>query len=648
MHYYEVLIADGHYHSQAPLTYSSEDALPVLSVVTVPLRQRNVTGFIVSEADDPPQFKVKPIKTVVSTKPLPRHCLQLAQWLQAYYSSTLADALRQFAPSKPTVRRSKKLLQVLEPQDSGAQRSEPLTEEQQLAIKAIDESASTTILLHGETGSGKTRVYLELAQKTLANGKSVVLLTPEISLTSQLLINVRRSIKKNRIFVLHSQLNDAQRKKIWFEILEANQPVVVIGARSALFTPINTLGLIVLDEAHEPAYKQDQSPYYHAARVASQLGVLTGAKVVLGTATPSIADYYLAEQRSAIVRMTKRAIESSSQVETQLIDLKDRSLFSRNPYLSNILIDAINTAVSAKKQIIIYLNRRGSARMILCTKCSWHFLCPNCDVSLVYHGDEHLARCHICGYKKSPPVACPKCNNPEIIYRTIGTKTLADEVAKLFPSAAVQRFDSDNAAGEQLHDTYHNLLAGKVDILVGTQLLAKGLDLPRLGLVGVVSAETSLALPDYTAEERAFQLLYQISGRVGRGHGDGRVIVQSYDPSNIVIRSALERNWRAFYEHSVVERRQYRFPPFSYLLQLTCKRATLGGAQKASERLKKHLLALGLPVEIIGPTPSFYARKGKYYYYQLVVKSKDRKSLIKIASAVPADWQVNLDPANLL
>ncbi|HEU5004932.1 MAG TPA: primosomal protein N' [Candidatus Saccharimonadales bacterium] len=646
MHYYEVLIADGHYHSNAPLTYSSDDALPLLSVVTVPLRQRNVTGFIVSEPTTPPQFKVKPIKSVLSEQPLPYHCLQLAEWIKDYYHSTLAEALRQFAPSKPTIRRSKKEPTVLEPQDSGAAEP-PLTAEQKKALDFIKDLASTTVLLHGETGSGKTRVYLELAKKTLSSGKSAILLTPEISLTSQLLLNVRRQIK-SPVFVLHSQLSDAERKRIWFEILEATEPIVVIGPRSALFTPVNSIGLIVLDETHEPAYKQDQSPYYHAARVASQLASLTEAKVILGSATPSVADYYLAQQKQAIVRMKQPAIQSETSVLTEIVDLKERSNFGRSSYLSNKLLDAIKTTLSAKKQIIIYLNRRGSARAILCNACGWQFYCPNCDVPLVYHGDDHLARCHICGFKKSPPVACPKCNNPEIIYHTMGTKALVDEVARLFPEAFVRRFDSDNIAGEQLHDVYDELRSGKVDILVGTQLLAKGLDLPSLGLVGIVNAEASLGLPDYTAEERAFQLLYQIIGRVGRGHGEGRVVVQSYDPQNIVVSSALKRDWEAFYERSIVERRQFKFPPFCYLLQLTCKRATDSGGQKASFRLQKQIAELKLPVEIIGPTPSFYARRGKYFYYQLVVKSKDRNHLLRIAEMVPSDWQINLDPTDLL
>lgn len=286
--------------------------------------------------------------------------------------------------------------------------------------------------------------------------------------------------------------------------------------------------------------------------------------------------------------------------------------------------------------------------MILCNKCSWVFLCPNCDVGLIYHADEHLARCHICGFKQAPPVACPECKNPEIIYRSMGTKALTEEITRLFPDASVRRFDSDNLIGDRLHENYQDILSDKVDILIGTQLLAKGLDLPRLALVAIVSAETSLALPDFTSEERAFQLLYQIIGRVGRGHTKGEVVVQSYAPDNIVLRSAISRDWDSFYNHSLKERQKFRFPPFSYLLQLTCKRATENGAQAASEKLLHQLRDKRLPVEIMGPAPAFYGRRGKYFYYQLIIKSKNRDHLVNLSKIVPADWVVNIDPTNLL
>lgn len=650
MRYYEVLLADTKYKSGVPLTYSSEDALEVLNVVSVPLRARTATGFVLGETGKP-GFAVKPVKSLVSAHPLPYHCLQLAQWMEAYYAINLSESLRQFAPSKPAIRNIK--TDFLSnagpvPQEIQLQMHAPLTADQKRAITEIKQSPSTTVLLHGETGSGKTRVYLELAKETLAAGKSVILLTPEISLTTQLAAAAQAYLQIKPI-VMHSQLSAAKRKQLWLRSLEAEQPQLIIGPRSALFSAVPSIGLIVVDEAHEPAYKQEQTPRYSALRVASQLGVLTSAKVVYGTATPNTADYYVADERSAVVRMTEMALGSTEgDVSIEVIDLKDRRNFGSNHYLSRKMIEAINTTLAAKKQAIVYLNRRGSARVILCDNCGWRDLCPNCDVSLVYHADQHLAKCHICGYAHQPPVQCPNCGNTDIIYKTIGTKALADQVEKLFPDRAVARFDSDNKTDESLNEVYQDLLSGKIDILVGTQLLAKGLDLPKLGLVAVVSAESSLTLPDFTAEERTFQLLYQIIGRVGRGHSKGRVVVQTYEPDSVVIRAAVGRDYRLFYEHTLKERQAFRFPPFSYLMKLTVRRATINGVQNASQKLKDELAAQGLPVEVIGPTPSFYARRGKYFYYQLVCKSKDRDHLLALAKVVPPDWQIDLDPADLL
>lgn len=647
MRYYEVFIADSRYHGDKPLVYSWEGVLQPRAVVTVQLRARMVTGFVLREVKKP-SFTAKPIRTLLSPQPLPEHCLKLATWLENYYACTPSEALRQFAPSKPTIRRAGDETELAETGPLQLELDKPLTTDQKKAIGFINNSRFTTTLLHGDTGTGKTRVYLELAQAALAAGKSVILLTPEIALTSQLAAAVEQLLP-SPAYVLHSQLTAAARKKIWLATLEAKEPIVIIGPRSVLFSPVHNLGLVVVDEAHEPAYKQEQSPRYHAVRVASQLGVLTGAKVVLGTATPNITDYYLAKERGALTRMTQPALGTKNTVAvSEVIDLKDRSNFTKNPYLSNQLIDAINTTLSAGKQIMIYLNRRGSARIILCDNCGWQALCPNCDVPLVYHGDEHIIRCHICGYHAVPPAACPQCGNVDIVYRSIGTKALIEAVTKLFPQYRVQRFDSDNLAGERVHELYAKVHSGEVDILVGTQQLAKGFDLPKLGLVGIITAETSMGMPDYTSEERTFQLLYQVMGRVGRGHGKSRVIVQSYEPDNVVLRSAIDRDWTKFYQHTLAERQAFRFPPFSYLLRLTCRRTTIEGSEKAANKLQLELSAKGLLVEIIGPTPAFYARRGKYYYWQLVIKSKNRDHLVQLAKEVPQDWTIDLDPANLL
>jgi len=650
VYYYEVFVADSRYRSDKPLTYSSAEKLPPMSVVTIPLQNRLVSGFILKKVQKP-VFSTKPIRARFGIRPLPTHCLELARWLQSYYASSLGEALRQFAPSRPSIR------QVQISQDISATRlaeplklvlESPLTTDQKKAIASIKHSSSASVLLHGDSGTGKTRVYLELARDNLKNGRSVLLLTPEIALSTQLAAAAARHLE-HQVLVFHSGLGVAERKKIWLKILESAEPVVVIGPRSSLFAPIAKLGLIVLDEAHEPAYKQEQSPRYQTNRVASQLGSLTSAKVVFGTATPSVVDYYLAKERSAVIRMTRPALPTKQPAaKFQIIDSRERSNFSKHPNLSNQLLDEIKTTLLAKQQVLIYLNRRGSARLIMCRLCGWQWLCPNCDVPLVYHGDQHKVRCHTCGLQRDPPSACPQCANSDIIYKGVGTKALAEALGKLFPSYKLRRFDSDNDSAEQVQKLYPELMTGKINILVGTQLLAKGFDLPKLGLVGVIAAETSLFLPDYTAEERTFQLLYQVVGRVGRGHSAGRVVVQSYNPDSVVLNCAIRRDWPTYYNYILAQRRQFRFPPFAYLLKLTCRRATPPGAEKAAQQLKHQLAGRRLAVEIVGPAPSFQARRRGSYYWQLVLKSKQRALLVKLAAEVPPDWMVDLDPVDLL
>lgn len=648
MHYYEVSVADNRYRSAGALTYCHSGLLKPRAVVAVPIRGRVVTAFVVQKVAKP-NFAAKPIENILSSSVLPEHCIDLAAWLSEYYSSSFGESLRQFAPTKPTIRRNSPAVSPLISQPPAQlQLNTPLTKAQKAAVEAIERAGTKTVLLHGDTGSGKTRVYLELAGQVLKANRSVIILTPEIALTSQLRAAIIEKLHQKPILI-HSQLGTAERKRIWLDILEATEPLIIIGPRSALFSPVSRLGLIIVDEAHEPAYKQEQSPRYHAVRVASKLGELTDSKVILGSATPSLSDYYLAGERGAVIEMTEQAITGKrARISSELVDIKNRSNFSSSPYLSDQLIKAIKATLADKKQALIYFNRRGTARLIMCNICGWKMVCPNCDIPLIYHADSHKAFCHICGTKEIPPKSCPGCSNPDIVYKSIGTKALEQMIAGLFPGYSIRRFDSDNENGARIDQNYPDLLAGKIDIVIGTQLLAKGFDLPRLGLVGIISAETSLALPDFTAEERAFQLLYQVIGRVGRGHGKGRVVVQTYDPKNPMLIAAVNRDFDTFYNRSLLERQRFKFPPYSYLMKLVCRRLTLNGVQGASLGLKKLLQNEGLPVEIIGPAPSFHERRGNYYYWQLIVKSKDRSHLLALARKVPDGWSVNLDPIDLL
>ncbi|MEK7059133.1 MAG: primosomal protein N', partial [Patescibacteria group bacterium] len=420
--------------------------------------------------------------------------------------------------------------------------------------------------------------------------------------------------------------------------------------RSALFSPVQKLGLIVLDEAHENTYKQEQAPQYQTGRVAAYLAGITRSTLVLGSATPSVSDYYLAQQKNKpIIKLTKLAQEQAyDDTEVVVVDRKDHSLFERSPYVSLPLVKAIEDALSRGEQTLLYLNRRGTARLVMCQSCGWQASCPNCDVPLTYHGDHHQLRCHSCSYHADTPSVCPTCGHPDVIFKTAGTKAIVDDVQRLFPQARIARFDTDNAQAERFEQHFEAVRSGSVDILVGTQLLAKGLDLPRLSTLGVLLADTSLYLPDFSAQERTFQLIAQVLGRIGRGHVAGHAIIQTYHPDHAVLVDALAGNYQRFYERELAERQQFLFPPFCYLLKLTARRATIKSASAAANKLKDEIQATGYHVRVEGPAPSFYERFQNKYQWQLVVKASSRTELLKIIANLPANWSYDLDPMDLL
>ncbi|MDQ5972593.1 MAG: hypothetical protein QG553_752 [Patescibacteria group bacterium] len=643
MNFYEVLVSSPSFHGKEALTYHCDDSLARGSVVALTLRGKPLVGVVLKKVSQP-TFTTKPIDKLILPQAIPAPTLQLVDWLRSYYPAPLGIYAQLLLPSS-LVRKRDITAGTLAPA-SPAQPLPPLTSEQTHAFATLKDKPAA--LLHGDTGSGKTRLYLELARQQLNKGRSVLLLTPEIGLTPQLEERVRQAVDCP-VVVIHSGLTPAERRTAWLQILQASGPLVVIGPRSALFTPIRNLGLIVVDEAHDHAYKQDSLPYYQALRVGSRLAQLHQGQLVLGTATPAVSEYALAQAKQIpIVRLTDKPAGSETEKKIELIDLKDRTQFTKHPHLSNTLLTAIQKSLDRGEQSLVMLNRRGTARLVLCQTCGWQATCPNCDLPLTFHADKHRLRCHTCGHTQSVPSSCPACSGTELIFKGVGTKSLTEELKKVFPGARVQRFDTDNLKAERLDQHYQAVLDGQVDILVGTQMLAKGLDLPGLTVVGVVVADSGLYFPDYTAEEQTYQLLTQVIGRVGRGHKAGTVVIQSYSPKGTAIQAAITQDWTTFYEQQTKERKTYGFPPFYHCLKLSCGRATPKSAQTAAEKLADNLLRAGLRIEVVGPTPSFYEKIGGKYHWQLVVKAKDRGELLKVIPLLPTNWTHDLDPLNLL
>jgi primosomal protein N' (replication factor Y) len=647
MYYYLVWVRSNRFHGSEPLTYAHTTKLQTGQIIQVELQKELVTG-VISGVVTEPRFKTKPISHVYDLPSIPAHLLKLSQWLLEYYPAPLGIVAQQLVPAQF----SAKQLAIPTPGPFTAPITDQLpalTAEQQAALAAVVDGGRNTYLLHGRTGSGKTRIYIELALRTLAKGKSVLILTPEISLTSQLANNLR-AVFGERVLVFHSQQAPAERQGAWLTSLRSQEPLVIIGPRSALFCPLAKPGLIIMDESHEAAYKQDQAPHYQTGRVAAYLAGLTRSSLILGSATPSVADYYLAEQKQRpIINLLQLAVASNVGANQYVIvDRKEHQLFSRSSYLSQPLLQAMEGALGRGEQILLYLNRRGTARLVMCQNCGWQANCPHCDIPLTYHGDSHQLRCHACDHHESAPASCPNCGHPDVVYKTAGTKAIAAEVSRLFPQARVARFDTDNAKAERFEQHYEAIHAGSVDVLVGTQLLAKGLDLPKLSTLGILLADTSLYVADYTAQERTFQLLSQVLGRIGRGHVAGRAIIQTYHPDHPVISAAIQGDYAGFYKTELIERRQFLFPPFCYLLKLSVRRASSKAAEKAATTLHDELLRSGRRVQVEGPAPSFYEKAAGKYQWQLIIKAMDRSQLLQIIANLPANWTYDIDPSDLL
>ncbi|HTB49199.1 MAG TPA: primosomal protein N' [Verrucomicrobiae bacterium] len=645
MYYYFVWVRSSRYHGQEALTYSSAQRLASGSIVEVELQKELVLG-VITGLTTKPRFQTKPVNRIFDLPPLPAHLLKLSSWVQTYYPAPLGIITQQLLPAhlseKQLATHTSDTQQAIHTKNLP-----PLTGEQKAALEAMNKRDS--YLLHGITGSGKTRIYIELAVQMAAAGKSAIILTPEISLTTQL-ANSFRQVFGERVIVMHSQQTPGERQQAWLISLRATTPVVVIGPRSALFSPVAKPGLIVLDEAHEGAYKQEQAPQYQTGRVAAYLSRLTRSTLVLGSATPAVSDYYLAEQKhKPIITLTELAQQApQAATEVVIVDRKEHSLFSRSPYLSLALIKAVEGALARSEQSLLYLNRRGTARLVMCENCGWQATCPHCDIPLTYHGDHHQLRCHSCNYYSAVLSSCPACGHPSVIFKTAGTKAIVEEVQRLFPQARVARFDTDNLKAERFEQHYEAVRNGEVDILVGTQLLAKGLDLPRLSTLGILLADTSLYLPDFSAQERTFQLISQVLGRIGRGHVAGRAIIQTYHPDHPILQAAIDGDYQSFYRQELTSRKQFLFPPFCYLLKLTARRATIKSAEDTALKLKSEIEGAGYQVRVEGPAPSFYERFQNKYQWQLIVKAKNRDELLKIIANLPANWSYDIDPIDLL
>ena len=646
MNYYEVAPTRIIRAGSSTFTYSSEVPLDIGQLVNIEVGKKAMPGLIMSLSKKP-EYATKPILGIIEPTPLPQPLVALASWLSDYYRTPLATVLQTILPRGLEKKRRARDTTL---QSSIRDRTKIVFNPgQAAAIKKITAVTEGTLILQGITGSGKTEVYKEIARQTIAAGKSVIMLVPEISLTSQIISEFATDFPD--MIVTHSHMGEAERHLAWREALNSANPRLVIGPRSALFIPVAQIGAIMIDESHEPSYKQEQAPRYSALRAASMLGKFSKAKVIFGSATPSVGDRYLAEvTNSPIIRLDSSARTNATKADIRVVDMTKRENFKHHRFVSDLLIQSIEKNLSNEKQTLIFHNRRGSASTTLCQDCGWAAMCPNCFVPLILHADSYELSCHICGYHEKVPTNCPVCHSTDIIHKGIGTKLIESELRKLFPKARIARFDSDNKTDETVNSLYEDLYKGVIDIAIGTQVIAKGLDLPNLRTVGVIQADSGLSLPDYAASERNFQLLAQVVGRVGRDQHASEAIIQTYQPTHPVVGYGLAQDYESFYRHILKEREKAYFPPFTYLLKLTTIYKTEAAAIRSAKTLAQTLRKDIHPdVHLLGPTPAFYERGHDSYRWQLILKSPKREYLIDALQFVPpTHWQSELDPPSLL
>jgi primosomal protein N' (replication factor Y) len=524
---------------------------------------------------------------------------------------------------------------------------------------------SRTFLLHGVTGSGKTEVYLQAIAHALEQGKGAIVLVPEISLTPQTVERFKARFSAGKlqtlVAVLHSHLSAGERHDEWHKIRQGRARIV-IGARSAIFAPVEPLGLVIVDEEHEHTYKQEEAPRYHARDVAIVRARMEGATVVLGSATPSLESFYnCAKGKYTLLEMMERADDKKMPL-VRVVDMRQAVRKKGGiPIFSPQLADAIARRLEQREQVILFLNRRGYSTALQCPLCGYVAGCPNCSVSLTYHRQEQKICCHICGHVEPVPKVCPnaKCANPQIRYAGLGTQKVEETLAKLFPHARIKRMDSDALKRK---DDYRRILGdfrtGKIDILVGTQMIAKGLHFPNVTLVGIIYADLALHQADFRAGERTFQLLTQVAGRAGRGDIEGEVFVQAFTPFHPAIQYARRHDYGGFYEQEIEFREQLKYPPVSRIALLTLKGHNEEKVKFSAEHLKRELekAVEGMrDLVLAGPAPAPLLRAEGYYRYQIMARVKrmpvlsERLAQLTQSATLPDDvaLTVDIDPADL-
>lgn len=632
------------------LTYQIPDNLNINrgSFVKIPLRNMDIDGIVIEINDIKPKYPTKNVKELNYDYPLlQKWQLDIVNWMAGYYFAPLQKCLNLFLPPKLYKSEDIKKSPAKE-----VNKKHNLTEYQSSAVEKILHSENKFSLIHGITGSGKTEIYLHLVEKFLADKKQCILVVPEIALTPQM-IQYFENIFGSKVAILHSRLTSKQRSLEWLKIYLGISPIV-IGPRSAIFAPVKNLGLIILDEEHEFSYKQDQSPRYNTLKVIEKISELTDAKVVLGSATPSVESYYKAKKGEYNLIEINERIGESKLPPVKIVDLREEFMKKNYSILSEDLQESLKETLENKKQAILFLNKRGTASAIICRECGFMVKCTACDVPMTYHKSlpsenkfKPILICHHCGLITDVPLKCPECECTSIKYIGAGTQKVEDEVRSLFPEARVARVDKDSVSKRGSFDEiYEKMKKGEIDILIGTQMIGKGLHLPNVNLVGVILADIGLHFPDFRSSERTFQLLTQVAGRAGRGEIPGEVIFQTYMPQNEAIQFSKMHNYQDFYQKEISQRKELKYPPFSKIVKLTFVDENAKNALLEANKIYEKLKVFISPNTEINIYPSLIFKLHNKFRWNVLIQCENPVELIKNIK-LPENCRIDVDPISI-
>lgn len=619
--------------------------------VMVPFGKRNLQAYVIDVMDKAPSvdFEIKGITRVIDKEPIfDRKDYELAVWMEKFYFSSRGEVLDTMIPGG----RRDTVFSGLDADEAMPRPDVTLSEEQENAVKTVMETDHRMYYLFGVTGSGKTEVFLRCAEKVIAEGGQVIYLVPEITLTHQLALQVLKRFQNN-VAILHSGLTDSQRIAQWRRI-KRSEVGLVIGARSAVFAPFSNLKMIIIDEEHENSYKSGNAPRYHARQVAQKRISDCGGKLLMGSATPSLESWQMMKDPSKMVRIDlKHRVGGGSMPRVEIADMsKEEGIFSK------VLQEKMLRTLAAGKQVILFLNRRGFSYYFHCRSCGYELKCPNCDIALTYHKRHNVLKCHYCGYSQKPITVCPDCGSMDVMYSGFGTEQVEQEISRLFPLYVVARLDTDTVAKDRsnIQKTLDDFRAGKIQILLGTQMVAKGLNFPNVQLVGIIMADSGLLIPDFRAEERTFDLLVQVSGRSGRADSNGEVIVQTRMKDNPAISFAAKGDVEGFFNQELSIRKDTKFPPFSRMVNIVVRSSNAAAARGFADTLAKMLTSQARKTLVYGASECPIEKIRTYYRFQILLRSTNPADMLSLLNRVMKEVKVpynvsvdiDMDPTDLL